>query len=93
MNMKQFKEYEPFLKTLFVVVVVQSLSHVQLFVTPWTAAHQAPLSMRFSRQEYSGGLPFPSPGDLSDTGIEPRSPALAGGLFTITDSGKSPGLY
>ena len=85
MNMKQFKEYEPFLKTLFVVAVVQSLSHVQLFVTPWTAAYQAPLSMRFSRQEYSGGLPFPSPGDLSDTEIESGSPALAGGLFTITD--------
>ena len=85
MNMKQFKECEPFLKTLFVVAVVQSLSHVHLFVTPWTAAYQAPLSMRFSRQEYSGGLPFPSPGDLSDTEIEPGSPALAGGLFTITD--------
>ena len=45
-------------------------------VTPWTAAHQASLSMRFSRQEYWSGLPFPSPGRLSDPGIEPRSPAL-----------------
>ena len=45
-------------------------------VTPWTVAYQAPLSMGFSRQEYWSGLPFPSPGDLPDSGIEPRSPAL-----------------
>ena len=44
--------------------------------TPWTVACQAPLSMRFSRQEYWSGWPFPSPGDLPDPGIEPRSPAL-----------------
>ena len=44
--------------------------------TPWTIARQAPLSMEFSRQEYWSGLPFPSPGDLPDPGIEPRSPAL-----------------
>ena len=43
---------------------------------PWTVAHQAPLSMRFSRQEYWSGLPFPSPGDLPNPGIEPKSPAL-----------------
>ena len=54
---------------------VKSLSHVRLFATPWTVAHQAPLSMGFSRQEYWSGLPFPSPGDLPDPGIEPRSPA------------------
>ena len=54
---------------------VLALSHGQLFVTPWTVARQAPLSMEFSRQEYWGGLPFPSPGDLSDPGIEPGSPA------------------
>ena len=52
------------------------LSHVQLFVTPWTAAHQAPLSMELFRQEDWSGLPFPSPGDLSNPGIELRSPAL-----------------
>ena len=52
------------------------LSHVQIFATPWTVAYQAPLSMGFSRQEYWSGLPFPSPGDLPDPGIEPRSPAL-----------------
>ena len=45
-------------------------------VTPWTVACQAPLSMGFSRQEYWSGLPFPSPGDLPDPGIEPESPAL-----------------
>ena len=55
---------------------VKSLSCVQLFATPWTVAHQAPPSMEFSRQEYWSGLPFPSPGDLPDPGIEPKSPAL-----------------
>ena len=56
-----------------------SLSHVQLFAIPWTVAHQAPLSMGFSRQEYCSGLPCPSPGDLPDPGMEPvsfASPAL-----------------
>ena len=51
-------------------------SCVQLFVTSWTVAHQAPLSMGFSRQEYWSRLPFPSPRDLLDPGIEPRSPSL-----------------
>ena len=55
---------------------VKSLSHVQLVATPWTIAYQVPLSMGFSRQEYWSGLPFPSPGDLPNPGIEPRSPAL-----------------
>ena len=66
-------------------VCAQSLSHVQLFVTLWTAALQAPLSMGSSRQEYWSGLPFPSPGYLPDPGIEPTSfvsPALAYGFFT-----------
>ena len=54
----------------------ESLSQVQIFATPWTVAHQAPLSMGFSRQEYWNGLPFPSPANLPDPGIEPRSPAL-----------------
>ena len=57
----------------------QSLSHIRLFVTPWTVALQAPLPMGFPRQEYWSGSPFPSPGDLPDPGIEPVSPALAGG--------------
>ena len=55
---------------------MKSLSHVRLFVVPWTVAYQAPLSMGFSRREYWSGLPFPSPGDLPDPGIEPRSPVL-----------------
>ena len=54
---------------------VKLLSRVRLFATPWTVAYQGPLSMGFSRQEYWRGLPFPSPGDLPDPGIEPRSPA------------------
>ena len=53
-----------------------TLSRVQLFVTPWTVACQAPLSMGFSRQEYWSGLPFPPPGDLPDPGTEPRSPVV-----------------
>ena len=52
------------------------LSCVQLSVIPSTVAHQAPLSMKFSRQEYWSGQPFPSPGDLPDPGIEPGSPVL-----------------
>ena len=55
---------------------VNSLSHVQLLATPWTAAHQAPLSVEFFRQEYWSELPFSLPGDLPNPGIEPRSPAL-----------------
>ena len=57
-------------------VKVKLLSHVQLFVTPWTVACQAPPSMGFSRQEYWSGLPFLSPEDLPDPGIEPVSPTL-----------------
>ena len=62
-------------------VCAQMLSHVQLFVTPWTVALQAPLSMEFSRQEDWSGLPFPPPGDLSNPGIEPASSALTGRFF------------
>ena len=57
-------------------VKVKSLSHVWLFVTPWTIAYQVPPSMGFSRQEYWSGLPFPSPGDLPNPGMEPRSSEL-----------------
>ena len=69
----------------------RSLSRVQLFVTPWTVAHQAPLSMGFPRQEYWSGLPFPSPGDLTEPGIKPESPespALAGRFFNTLPPGK-----
>ena len=67
---------------------VKSLSRARLFVTPWTVAHQAPLSMRFSRQEYWTGLPFPSPGDLPKPGIKPRSPASQADALTSEPPGK-----
>ena len=61
------------------------------FVTPWTTAHQAPLSMGFLRQEYWSGLPFPSLGGLPKVGIKPASPALAGTFFTTESLGKPQG--
>ena len=61
---------------------MKPLSRVRLFATPWTIAHQAPPSMGFSRQEYWSGLPFPSPEDLPDRGIKPRSPALQADTLT-----------
>ena len=64
------------------------LSHVPLFVTPWTIACQAPLSMEFSRQEYWSGLPFPSPGDLPDPGVEPRSLTLQADSLPSEPPGK-----
>ena len=69
---------------------VWMFSPVQLFATPWTVVHQAPLSMGFSRQEYWSGLLFPPPGDLRNSGTEPESPvspALAGGFFTTEPPG------
>ena len=71
-----------------VKVKVKSLSRVRLFATLWTLAHQAPLSMRFSRQEYWSGLPFPSPGNLPDPGIKPRSPALQADTLPSEPPGK-----
>ena len=73
-----------------------SLSCVQLFVTPQTVAHQAPLSMGFSRQEYWCGLPCPPPEDLPDLGIELMSlasPTLAGGSFTSNATWEAHTLY
>ena len=67
--------------------VPSCFSHVWLLAVPWTVACQAPQFMGFSRQEYWSGFPCPSPGDLSDPGIEPlslASPALAGGFFTTS---------
>ena len=69
------------------------LSCVRLFVTPWTVARQAPLSMGFSRQEYWSGLPCPSPGDFPNPGIKPTSlvsPALAGGFLTTSATWEAP---
>ena len=58
---------------VFPVCMLNYFSHIQLFVTPWTVAWQALLSMGFSRQKYRSGLPCPPPGDLSDLGIEPMT--------------------
>ena len=69
-------------------VKVKSLSHVRLFVTPWTIAYQAPPSVQFSRQEYWSGLPFPSPGSLPDPRIKPRSPTLQADALTSEPPGK-----
>ena len=68
---------------------VKLLSRVRLFATPWTVAHQAPLSMGFSRQEYWSWLLFLSPGDLPNPGIEPRSPALQADALTSEPPGKA----
>ena len=76
-------------------MIVCVLSRVRFFVTPWTAARQAPLSMRFPRQGYWSVLPFPSPGDLPNSKIEtssPASPALAGEFFTTEPPGKPQNL-
>ena len=69
----------------FACMPTKSLQLCPTFATPWTVAHQTPLSMGFSRQEYWSGLPCPPPGDLPNPGIEPMSlmsPALAGKFFT-----------
>ena len=68
---------------------MKSLNTVRLFATPWTVAHQAPPSMGFSRQEYWSELPFPSPGDLPDPGIKPRSLAFQADALTSKPPGKS----
>ena len=76
--------------------MLSCFSHVQLLATLWTVAHQAPLSMRFSRQEYWSRLPCPPLGDLPDPGIEPTSltsPALVGGFFTTSTTWEASKLY
>ena len=69
-------------------VQVKLLSHVRLFATLWTVAHQAPQSIEFSRQEYWSGLPFPSPGGLPNPGIKPGSPALQADYLPFEPPGK-----
>ena len=69
-------------------VKVKSLSHIRLFATPWMVAYEASLSMGFSWQEYWSGLPFPSPGDLPDPGIEPGSPSLQADALPSEPPGK-----
>ena len=71
-----------------VKVKVKLLSHVQLFATAWTVAYQAPPSMGFSRQEYWSGLPFSSPGDFSELGIEPGSLTLQADALPSEPPGK-----
>ena len=68
-------------------VCAQSLIHTGLFATPWTVAHQAPLSIGLLKQEYWSGLPFPSPGNIPNPGIKLRYPALTGGFFTTEPPG------
>ena len=78
------------------VCVLSRFSRVRLFVTLWTVAHQAPLSLGFSRQEYWSGLPCPSPGDLPDPRIEPTSlmsPALASRFFNTSATWEAPSLF
>ena len=67
---------------------MKSFSRVRLFAIPWTVVYQASLSMGFSRQEYWSGVPFPSPGDLPDPGVEPRSPALQADALPSEPPGK-----
>ena len=71
------------------IMYITSHSRVRLFVTPWTVAYQASPSMGFSRQEYWSGLPFPSPGDLPNPGIEPGSPAWQADALPSEPPGKS----
>ena len=68
---------------------VKSVSHVQVFATPWTVPHQTPPSKEFSKQEYCSGLPFPSPEDPADPVIKPRSPALLADALPSESPGKS----
>ena len=72
--------------------IVKSLSRVRLFATPWTVAYKAPQSMELSRQERWSGLPFPSPGDLPNPGIEPESPTLQADALPSEPPGKSPSI-
>ena len=74
-------------------VKVKALSHVRLFATPWTVAYQAPLSMEYSRQKYWSGLPFASPGDLPDPGIELGSPALQADALPSEPPGNRVTIY
>ena len=71
-NRRNFEENKKHFRKLAQMLVISHFSHVQVFVTPWTVACQAPLSTGFSGQEYWSGLPFPSPGGLPDPGIETR---------------------
>ena len=75
------------------LICVYMLSHVWLSSAPQTVAHQAPMSMGFSRLEHWSELPVPPPGDLPDPGIKPASPALAGGFFTTWEAHQNPQAF
>ena len=93
-NQKVRREFErAFFSLLFCGCLLSCFSHIWLFATLWTVAHQAPLSKGFSRQAYCNGLPCPPPEDLPDPGMEPKSltsPALAGGFFTTNTTWEAP---
>ena len=79
-----------------ILETAQLLNCVRLFATPWTVAHKAPLSVEFSRQEYWGGLPFPTPGDLPDLGIKllsSASPALQADSLSLCYLGSPQRLH
>ena len=81
------------LSCMLCCAVLRHFSHVWLFATQWTIAHQSPLSLGFSRQQYWSGLQWPPPGELPNPGIEPTSlmsPALAGGLFITGTTWEAP---
>ena len=82
------KPRSPALLLLLLLLLLSCFSRVRLCATPYTAAHQAPVFLGFSRQEYWSGLPFPSPEDLPNPETEPISPALAGGFFTTESPGR-----
>ena len=93
-NTSKSRFYE-FVKNQRYACMLSCFSLVQLFAALWTVAHQAPLSMGFSRPEYWSGLPCPPPGDLPDPGIKRAfliSPALAGRFFTISTTWEAPEL-
>ena len=87
----KYTSMEEWRKKMWYVLVLSHFSCVQFFVIPWTVVHQAPLSMKFSGQEYWSKLPFPSPGDLPDSGIEPGYPALQADALPSEPPGKSQG--
>ena len=93
---KYLLKFEVIVSGWQISLCAKTLSCVRFLATPWTVAHQPPLSMRLSQQEYWSGLPFPPPGDLPDPSIKPKppaSPALAGGFFTTEPPGKLKLVY
>ena len=87
------KKYSPLYYICPKPIEVKLLSHVRIFATPWTVVYQAPPSMGFSRQGYWSGLPFPSPEDLPDPGMKPRSPALQAETLPSEPPGKYSSLH